>query len=67
MCSGSEMWYAEISLAGRGVEYRYLVVETLRTGENTGLRVKRRETFIEPRRLSLSQCSPTEGELPSPS
>ena len=62
--SDADMWYTELSLAERGVEYRYLIVQQLRTGEDAGLRVTRRETFIQPRRLSVSRCSsPTDGEL----
>ena len=61
----ADMWYTELSPAERGVEYRYLIVQYLRTGEDVGLRVTRRETFIQPRRLSISRCSsPTDGELP---
>ena len=53
-------------MAERGVEYRYLVVQSLRVGEEAGLRVVRRETFIQPRRLALSRTgSPTEGEAVS--
>lgn len=68
LASVGDMWYTEISLGERGVEYRYMVVQTLHTGEKAGLRVTRRETFIKPRRLSLSQCtdSSTEGECDRP-
>lgn len=62
--SGADVWYTELSVPERGVEYRYLIVQSLWAGESVGLRVISRETFIEPRRLALSQCnSLTEGEL----
>ena len=60
----ADVWYIELQVAEQGMEYRYLVVQVLRTEEMTGLRVVRRETFIHPRRLSLNNIgTPTEGTI----
>ena len=60
----ADVWYTELQVPEQGVEYRYLVVQSLKTGDLVGLRVVRRETFIHPRRLSLSSNgSPTEGAI----
>ena len=44
------------------VEYRYLVVQPIATGDKTALRVLRRETTIHPRQICLRKTGSREAE-----
>ena len=44
------------------VEYRYLVVQPITTGDKTALRVLRRETTIHPRQICLRETGTREAK-----